>query len=181
MTWGFGRPGGRDASRTSLPAALGLGGSTPGPGITRARHCSSGQERVSQKRAGPSELWGEGCVEPVTALPRPPPCSKCPSISAGWGPCSPPSQPIAPLHRNAKPLFVSLPRILFPGQRTQLVADGRTDGRTDGCLGAGLGLAAYLWGCGRSRSRRAALPCPRSRRTSGREAKERAELGTSSG
>lgn len=63
-----------------------------------------------------------------------------PSISAGQGPGSPPSQPItntAPA-RNAKPLFVSLPRILFPGWRAQLVADGWTDGQ--------MGISGLGWG-----------------------------------
>lgn len=37
----------------------------------------------------------------------------------------------------------------------------------DGCP-----RAAYLWGCGHSRSQRAAPPCPRSRRSSGKEARK---------
>lgn len=87
------------------------------------------------------------------------------------GRSSPPSQPIAntaPARSAHLPFSAPQP---FPG-------GGRTDRWTNECLGAGLGVAAYLRGCGRSRSQRAAPPCPRSRRTSGREGQERAALGT---
>lgn len=98
----------------------------PLPGVLPGHGTAHEGGRGSAKNGQcPLGLGASGAWSP-SWLCSDPPCSKCPALPL-------PMAPTAPA-RNAKPPFVSLPRILPPGQRAQW---WQMDRQTDGCLRAG--------------------------------------------